>query len=127
MLSAFLKVESVTNKNTVECYMNAFNELDHEKILSCLTEDVIWEIHGHRKLQGKTEFDAEIENEGFEGKPEITLNRMTEENNVVIAEGTVLAKPKNQNPILLAFCDVFEFENGKIKKLISHLNPINSK
>lgn len=115
----------MTNKNTVELYMNAFNELDHEKILSCLTDDVIWEIHGHQKLQGKENFDAEIENEGFEGKPEITLNRMTEENNVVIAEGTVLVKPKNQDPILLAFCDVFEFENGKIKKLTSYLNPIN--
>lgn len=125
MLSTFLKIETMTNKNTVELYMDAFNELDHEKILSCLTDDVIWEIHGHRKLQGKENFDAEIENEGFEGKPEITLNRMTEENNVVIAEGTVLAKPKNQDPILLAFCDVFEFENGKIKKLTSYLNPIN--
>lgn len=125
MLSTFLKVNLMTNKNTVELYMNAFNELNHEKILSCLTEDVIWEIHGHRKLQGKENFDKEIENEGFEGKPEITLNRMTEENNVVIAEGTVLAKPKNQVPILLAFCDVFEFENGKIKKLISYLTPIS--
>ena len=124
MLNALLDLKIMTNKSTVKLYMDAFNELDHEKILSCLSDDVIWEIHGHRKLQGKENFDAEIENEGFEGKPEITLNRMTEENNVVIAEGTVLAKPKNQVPILLAFCDVFEFENGKIKKLISYLTPI---
>lgn len=113
-------------KSVVEFYMNSFQEHDHKKILSCLTDDVEWIIHGHRSLKGKEAFDAEIENEGFEGKPEISLNRMTEENNVVIAEGTVLAKPKNQDQILLAFCDVFEFENGKIKKLISYLSPIGN-
>lgn len=127
MLNLMIKAPAVTNKQVVEFYMDSFNELDHEKILSCLTEDVIWEIPGHKYLQGKENFDAEIENEGFEGKPEITLNRMTEENNVVIAEGTVLAKPKNQEPILLAFCDVFEFENFKIRKLVSYLVPIQNK
>lgn len=125
MLSTFLKINPMTNKKTIDLYMDAFSKHDHQTILSCLTDDVIWEIHGHRKLQGKEKFDAEIENEAFEGKPEIKLNRMTEENNVVIAEGTVLAKPKNQDAILLAFCDVFEFENGKIKKLTSYLSPIN--
>lgn len=126
MWKLFLKMNTESPKNVVEFYMNSFQEHDHEKILSCLTDDVEWIIHGHRSLKGKEAFDAEIENENFEGKPEITLNRMTEENNVVIAEGTVLAKPKNQDHILLAFCDVFEFENRKIKKLISYLSPISN-
>lgn len=123
MWRAFIKMQPSMQKEIVETYMEGFGDSDHSKILSCLTEDVVWIIHGHRKLQGKEAFDAEIENENFEGQPQIQVERMTEEGNVVIAEGTVLAKPKNQFPLLLHFCDVFEFENGKIKKLSSFLAP----
>lgn len=125
MWKAIFKMKLKDNKSVVEFYMDSFRESDHEKILSCLTDDVEWNIHGHKSLKGKKEFDAEIENENFEGKPEITLHRMIEENDVVVAEGTVLAKPKNNSPILLAFCDLFEFREGKIKKLTSYLTPMN--
>lgn len=121
-----LKMPPVSNKKVVEFYMDAFNELDHEKILSCLTDDVIWEIPGHINLQGKEEFDAEIENDAFEGKPVIYTERMFEENNTVIAEGTVRGKIKNGDYIDIMFCDIFELENFRIKKLISYLVPINS-
>jgi limonene-1,2-epoxide hydrolase len=121
MWRAFVKIQISMQKEIVETYMEGFRESNHPKILNCLTDDVIWIIHGHRKLQGKEAFDAEIENDDFEGQPEIQIDRMTEEGNIVIAEGTVLAKPKNQTPLLLHFCDVFEFENGKIKKLSSFL------
>ena len=119
MWKLFLKMNTENPKNLVEFYMKSFQEHDHEKILSCLTEDVEWIIHGHRSLKGKEAFDAEIENENFEGKPEITLNRMIEENNCVVAEGTVVAKPKGNPSFLLAFCDIFEFREGKICKLTS--------
>jgi ketosteroid isomerase-like protein len=123
MWMGLIKMIPSTQKGIVQTYIDGFQELDHPKILDCLTEDVIWEIHGHRKLQGKKAFDEEIENENFEGKPVIHLNRLTEENQVVIAEGTVVTKPKNQDPIEIRFCDIFEFENGKIKKLSSYLAP----
>jgi len=125
MWKAFLKIELMSNKTIVEFYMDSFQESNHEKILSCLTDDVEWHIHGHKSLKGKEAFDAEIENENFEGKPEITVNRMIEENNIVVAEGTVLAKPKNSQPVLLAFCDIFEFRERKISKLTSYLTPMN--
>ena len=46
-------------------------------------------------LKGKEEFDKEIENPAFEGKPSIVVTRMIEENDIVIAEGTVRAKKKD--------------------------------
>lgn len=126
MWRAFLKVEIKTKKSIVEEYMDAFQALDHPRILACLSEDVEWIIHGHTSLKGKKEFEAEIENKNFEGKPFIQINRLTEESNVVIAEGTVRTKPKNQEFIELNFIDVFEFEKSKIKKLESHLSPIQN-
>ena len=112
------------NKKTVMQYMEGFRESDHEKILSCLTDDVEWILPGMFHKKGKKEFDGEIENENFTGKPEIEITRLVEEDNIVIAEGTVKSKFKSGDTLNAVFCDVFEFKNGKIRKLISYLMHI---
>ncbi|HEX7847767.1 MAG TPA: nuclear transport factor 2 family protein [Chitinophagaceae bacterium] len=109
------------NKNTVMRYMDGFVASDHEMILGCLTDDVVWYMPGFFHLTGKTAFDKEIENDAFEGKPAISISRMTEENDVVIAEGTVQSKIKAGGMLDALFCDVFEMENGKIKQLTTYL------
>lgn len=109
------------NKQVVEKYMQGFRESDHEKILSCLTEDVVWIMPYFYKHEGKEAFDKEIENENFVGSPTIQVFSLIEENNVVVAEGAVQGKFKNGQPLDAVFCDVFEMENTKIKKLTSYL------
>jgi ketosteroid isomerase-like protein len=109
------------NKQTVEVYMQGFRESNHAKILSCLTDDVIWQMPGIYRHEGKEAFDKEIENENFEGRPTIQIHRMTEENNIVIAEGTVKGKVKGGADFEADFCDVFEMENMLIKSLTSYL------
>lgn len=109
------------NKKTIEKYIEGFNASDHEKILSCLTDNVIWEMPGIFHHEGKKAFDSEIENPNFEGKPIVILTRLTEENNVVVAEGTVQGKRKGGEIFSAVFCDVFEMENAKIKRLIGYI------
>jgi uncharacterized protein len=111
----------MSNKKTVEKYMDGFNEGNHEKILSCLTEDVIWDMPGFFYHRGKEAFDREIENDAFEGRPVIKITGMTEEENIVVAEGEVKCKIKNGGMLDAVFCDVFHFENGKIKQLTTYL------
>ena len=112
------------NKKVVERYMDGFNKSDHKQILSCLTDDVEWILPGAFHLKGKDAFDKEIENPAFEGKPVIVITRMKEENNIVIAEGTVRAKKKDAEFINLVFCDVFEMKDNLIKRLISYLMEV---
>lgn len=112
------------NKNTVTRYMEAFNATDHSKILSCLTEDVVWELPGVYLHKGKAAFDKEIENDAFTGSPIINTTLLVEENNVVVAKGTVQAKKKDGSTLHLVFCDIFEMENGLIKKLSSYLMQV---
>ena len=114
------------NKKTVEQYMDGFRNSDHQKILSCLTDDVIWEMPGIYKHVGKEEFDKEIENDNFIGSPTIEIVRLVEESDVVIAEGSVKAKMKNGNLLDTVFCDVFIMSNGKIKHLTSYLMSRNA-
>lgn len=112
------------NKQTVEHYMAAFNMLDHTAILDCLTDDVEWVLPGAFHLHGKAAFDKEIENDAFVGRPVITTTRLTEENDIVVAEGTVQCTKKDGTPMNLAFCDVFVMRGAKIKQLISYLMEV---
>jgi uncharacterized protein len=89
------------NKRTVNKYMEAFGRSDHAQILSCLTDD--------------------IENEAFTGSPTITITRMTEENDVVVAEGSVRTHRRDGTLVNLQYCDVFVMQAGKIRQLVSYL------
>ncbi len=108
------------NKLIIQHYIEGFIASDHAKILSCLTDDIQWYMPGIFSLTGKEAFDKEIENDLFEGSPTIQIIRMTEENNVVAAEGAVQAKIKAGGILDALFCDVFEMENGKIKRLTTY-------
>ena len=109
------------NKQTVERYMDGFNASDHEQVLSCLTDDVEWEMPGAFHLVGKAAFDGEIENPAFVGRPAVTVTRMVEEGAVVVAEGSVQAQRADGGRLNAVFCDVFEMENGLIRKLTTYL------
>jgi len=109
------------NKQTVQKYMDGFVAGDHELILSCLTDDVVWDMPGNFHLTGKQAFDKEVGNENFVGTPSIQTIRMIEESNIVIAEGTVQSKMKTGGMLDAVFCDVFHMENGKIKQLTSYV------
>jgi uncharacterized protein len=109
------------NKRTVDRYMAGFRVSDHAEILSCLTEDVEWEIPGMLHSRGKAAFDKEIENDAFVGKPDIVVTRVIEEDDVVVAEGSVRTQKRDGSVVRLRFCDVFLMEAGKIRRLTSYL------
>ncbi len=112
------------NKATVEKYMDGFRKGDHELVLSCLTDDVVWDMPGFFHLVGKEAFDKEIENDAFVGRPAIAITRVSEENDVVVAEGTVRSQRRDGGVLNAVFCDVFIMRRGKIAQLTSYLMEI---
>ncbi len=109
------------NKKVVGRYIDGFRRSDHEQVLTCLTDDVEWEIPGAFHVRGKEAFDKHIENEDFVDSPAITVSRLTEEDDVVVAEGSVRTQRKDGTFLNIAFCDVFEMQVAKIRRLISYL------
>ena len=112
------------NKRTIEKYMAGFRATDHAAILSCLTDDVEWVIPGMFHSRGKVAFDQEIENEAFVGRPEITVTRLVEEADVVVAEGSVRTQRREGEKLNVRFCDVFVMRAGKIEHLTSYLMEV---
>ena len=112
------------NKQTVQRYMDAFARTDHVGILSCLADDVEWVIPGAFHLTGKNAFDKEIENDAFVGSPTIRITRMTEEHDVVVAEGSVRSAKRDGGFLNAVFCDVFVMQDAKITHLTSYLMEV---
>src|SRR5215218_460428 len=114
------------NKETVQKYMDAFAKSDHAEVLSCLTDDVEWLLPGAFHLTGKEAFDKEIENDAFVGSPTIAVTRMIEENDVVVAEGTVRAARRDGGLLNAVFCDVFVMQDAKVRHLTSYLMEVKA-
>ena len=76
-----------SHKAVVEAYVEGFRPGDHAQILACLNDDVVWMLHGYRTVEGKEAFDGEIENDVAVGSPTLTLDRLVEEGDTVVAMG----------------------------------------
>lgn len=112
------------NKETVQKYMDAFTGSDHAEILDCLADDVEWVMPGAFHLTGKDAFDKEIENDAFVGRPTIAVTRMTEEDDVVVAEGSVTCARRDGGMLNAVFCDVFVMQDAKVRHLTSYLMEV---
>jgi len=109
------------NRRTVEAYIDGFRNTDRPRILSCLTADIEWQSPGAFRVRGKDDFAKHIVEEGFVANAEITVTRVTECDDVVVAEGSMRTQRKDGTFLNEAFCDVFEMQNGKIRRVINYL------
>lgn len=109
------------HKEIVERYFAGFRRTDHAAILALLTDDVVWDLPGYRHLEGKEAFDGEIEGEGFEGRPTLTVDRLVEEGDTVVAIGDGAGPRPDREPFRFAFCDVFTFRGDLIARVESYL------
>ena len=107
-----------SNKRLVETYLQT---IDRSKIAPYLADDVEWIEWGDGvpptgvRTQGKAAF---VQNFGTDELiTEIT--RITEEGDVVVAEGDVRVHKKEGRDLSVHFCNIFEVEGGKIKRLTS--------
>lgn len=113
-----------SRKDVVETYFEGFRRSDHEQILACLTDDVAWDLPGYKHLAGRDAFDGEIENEDFAGSPTLTVDRLIEEADTVVAIGNGEASHKRGELHRFAFCDVFTFAGDRISRVESYLVPL---
>lgn len=104
------------NKKLIETYLAT---ADRAQAAPLLDEEVEWgdgvPATGVR-TRGRAAF---LQNFGTdELRCEIT--RLTEENNVVVAEGIAHVHKKDGHDLRVRFCNLFEVENAKIKRLSSY-------
>jgi ketosteroid isomerase-like protein len=104
-------------KAVVERYIEGFRRNDHVAILSCLTTDVEWVLHGYKTLRGKGAFEAELHNDAFEGSPTLTISHLVEEDPTVVAVGSGSVVKKSGTRLPFVFCEVFTFTGDTVSRL----------
>jgi len=113
-----------SHKAVVETYFEGFRRRDHAQILACLTDDVVWDIHGHAHLVGKETFDREIERPGATDGPVLVVDRLVEEADTVVALGTGEGSQPSGERFRFAFCTVCTFGSDKIGRVESYVVPL---
>ena len=105
-------------------YFEGFRTGDQPLVLSTLTDDVLWVIHGHRTTTGKAEFTDEIQNPAFTGRPELEVQRVLDAGNVVVTTGEGRGASVEHGPFRFAFNDLFTFRDGLIARVDSYVVPL---
>ena len=97
-------------KAVVERYTEGFRRGDLAQILSCVTDDVVWALHGAKTLVGKDAFAAEAGSD--DGPyPELMLDRLIEEGDSVAVLG------HSGDPVDFVYSEVFTFTDGLVSRL----------
>lgn len=113
------------NKRVIEKYRDCFRRGDRDGVGSWLAEDVEWiewadgfAASGVPR-RGKSAFVENISEPPGGWPLQMETIRMTEEDNVVVVEGTVRVPLKDGTLFKVQACNIFEMENGKVKRLSS--------
>jgi uncharacterized protein len=86
-------------------------------MLICLSDDIVWVLHGYKTFKGKDAFNAEIENEDLEGNPTLTIDRMIEEGDSVSATGGGSIVKRGGERMQFKFSEVFIFSGDAISRI----------
>ncbi|MTB89623.1 nuclear transport factor 2 family protein [Aeromicrobium senzhongii] len=111
--------------DVLDRYMEGFRRSDHEMVLGCLTDDVVWHVHGVRTTTGKAEFDSEIENPDFAGSPELTVDRTIEAGDVIVITGAGVGHHRQAGRFGFVYSDLFTFRGDLIAEVESYVVPVS--
>jgi len=102
------------NLETIHTYPDGFRTNDHDRILSCLTDDIVWTVFGAFRLSGKEAYDAAIDGAPeFIDPPTLEVVRMVEQGDVVMAELTGMARRAEGGEMRMSMAEVFVLRDGK--------------
>jgi ketosteroid isomerase-like protein len=110
----------MTNKETIEKVIKAFENNDVAGILAQLTDDAEWQMLGDKTIKGKDAWRA-----FFAAHPEMTMVSSTT-NHIIIdgdnaaVDGEVSCKDKDGKQFDMYYCDLYELQNAKVKKMVTY-------
>jgi limonene-1,2-epoxide hydrolase len=99
---------SAPRKQFLVDFNKAFAESDVDYIISHVSEDVVWEMVGDKKVEGKEQMRSELESMAEWIPTELKIHSVITNGKEAAANGE-LSFPEEK----VAFCDVYEFTNTK--------------
>lgn len=107
----------MSRKQLVEQYLDGFRTGDPSKVLACLSEDVVWRLHGCQTFTGLAAFSANISNEDFCALPRLEVEALIEDGNRIVAQGSGEVNQESGSKRSFVFCEVFLIEQMLIQEI----------
>ncbi len=114
-----------SNIDVVRRINAAFEAGDHDAIIACLGDDIVWEVPPHFTAHGRDEFRSFITNPTADGPPVIELRHFTAEGERVTVEGYVENKFVGGGVFKARFHNAYVLRDGLIVKMTSYVVPIS--
>jgi steroid delta-isomerase-like uncharacterized protein len=105
----------------LEALLDAFNAHDLDAIMSCFTEDCVFDTPAGQRLVGTEQVRAGFQAR-FDGIPDIHYGdeRHWTSGDRGVSEWTIRGTRATGEPIEVRGCDLFEFRDGKISRKDSY-------
>ena len=110
-----------TNKQTVEKVNDGLAKNDPEVFLSNCRDDVKWNMVGDDTRTGVETIRTWMKSMGDMEPPKFTVDNLIGEGNVVVANGDMTMRNKEGKDESYSYCDVYNFQDGKIAELTSYV------
>lgn len=105
----------------IEKVNQAFRDGDAGAFLAFCTEETVWDMGPQGRHTGSAALTRVVENAEFT-LPEITMDEIIVEGDRAAATGHMRMTHKGQGFVVdVDFCDIFHFQDGKIKTLRSYM------
>ncbi len=102
---------------------SAFAKGNSNFLVDCVTDKIVWNIIGNKKIEGKDNFAKELEKRKSKKVSELVLERILTHGK----EGAVAGIMKMENGKTYAFSDIYEFSGAKgvkVKSITSYVIEI---
>jgi ketosteroid isomerase-like protein len=108
-------------KQVIERWADCFAHQDWKAMLTLFTDDVErWEVGAENRTHGKVEFEKEVLPGADVVRLGMRVDRTIEEGNLVVAEGVAQIFKKDGGTTVVQFCDIFEFEGEKVRRITAY-------
>lgn len=110
-----------SRKNVIDQWADCFAHQDWKRMLTLFTDDIErWEVGSPTRTRGKAEFEREVLPGPEVDRLGIRVDKKIEEGNFVVAEGLATISKKDGSTIHVQFCDIFEFDVDKVRRITAY-------
>ena len=114
------------NKEIVEKVNASFAEGGVEEFLSFCSDDVVWTMVGNKTTKGKKAIREWMASMDME-PPKFTVDNTIAEGDFVTSYGNMTMKEKDGKTSPYAYCDIYQFRDGKIVEMNSFVIKTEAK
>ena len=107
------------NKELVQQVNDAFSNNTPEVFLGLCSDDIHWTIAGDQSFDGKPAIREFMASMGCMEPPKFSVDRTIAEGDSVVCYGDMSMKGQSGKDEDYTFCDIYQFNNGKIVDLQS--------